>query len=111
MIKFTPKPWRMETHVDPQPKSYRETHSRSGYNFSVKIWSLGGKMAEIFNRHGRITREKMLANGRLMSVSPDMYDLLTDVLTGNQATMKERIRIVCDIKAIIAYIDGTGLKP
>jgi hypothetical protein len=112
MIGFTPKPWRLETNEDQHATLWRrKTHSKSGYNLIVKIWSLGGYIAEVSNRNGRVTREKMLSNGRLITISPDMYDLLTKVLTGNKATMKERIEIFNNIKAVLAYVDGTGPKP
>lgn len=120
MIRFTPKPWKMSSFERQGAKPYRVrasegvtepyriTHSRSGYNFAVVIWSLGGKMAEIFNRQGSVTREKMLANGRLMTVSPDMYDMLKIVLT---ATAQDKNKVIADIDAILAYVDGTGDKP
>jgi len=129
MIRFTPKPWSIVPHENsntPQriysregvTKPYRKTHSRSAYNFSVHIWSLGGKTAEVFNRHGRITREKMLANGRLVAASPDLYDILTELL--NEAYSPDwefnwcngyANEIIDKAQAILKYVDGTGEKP
>ncbi|MCK5615577.1 hypothetical protein KAR91_77650 [Candidatus Pacearchaeota archaeon] len=112
MIRFTPPPWKMSSWERQTRKPHRRAHSRSSYNFAVVIWSLGGKTAEIFNRHGRVTREKMLANGRLMAVSPDMHNLLEDILEIKQKDLQEDLPNLLDkAKAILSYVDGTGNKP
>ncbi len=122
-IKFTPKPWKIITFERPRArpykikasegvtKPYRDTHSRSGYNFSVHIWSLGGKVAKVFNRHGRVTREKMLANARLISVAPNMYGLLDQALQEEMSSNLVFADTLRDIAKILAYVDGTGPKP
>lgn len=105
MIKFTPKPWKIVVY-EADIHNFDPSHRQERQN----IWSLGGKLAELYNRP-KVGIEKTRANAQLMVVAPDMYDLLTKVLTGNQATMKERVEIVNDIKAVLSYVDGTGLKP
>ena len=105
IIKFTPKPWKVVVY-EADILNFDPSHRQERQN----VWSLGGKICELYNRR-HVGIEKTRANARLISVAPDMYELLDQALQEEMSSNMVFADTMRNIATILAYVDGTRLKP